>query len=362
MILMAVLGTILIAMALAARMGEVGVDAQKLLDYSLNRENNYQVARSAVEMGCRLLEADSGDTDSFQDMWAAGTVTLEWEGKKVAVSIVDEESKFPLSAMQRQPDNCEYLQEALVRFFSNAGLGTGEEACDRFLDWVDADSQRRSRGGEGSDYPELTIKDSPVDSLEEILVLPGWEQEPIYPVPRGQQSLQSVSAQIELSDSGAGASLDGSLDTTATPNSSEATKSNEAALPSYHLEAPSAQTLGQGDTSPWREWMSVHSPGLINLNTAPKEILLCLDESMTQTLVDEIDTRRRSEAFKNVDELRNLAGMDADLLFRIQDYLCVKSQIFTIEAVVFNSPGRLTLRATVDRSSGPLKVLRWRIF
>ena len=112
MVLMAVLGAILVALVIAAKMSEVGVDAQNLINYTSARENNYQIARSAAEMGFELLKADNGDTDSLNDMWAAGSVTMEWEGKNVIISIVDEESKFPLSAMQKAPDNCGSLKMA----------------------------------------------------------------------------------------------------------------------------------------------------------------------------------------------------------------------------------------------------------
>ena len=375
---MAVLGAILVALVIAAKMSEVGVDAQNLINYTSARENNYQIARSAAEMGFELLKADNGDTDSLNDMWAAGSVTMEWEGKNVIISIVDEESKFPLSAMQKAPDNCEYLEKGLVRLFENGGLGCGEEAKDRFLDWVDPDSQRRNQGGEVSDYEKLVIKDGPVDSLQEILGLPGWEKGPSYISSRAQNSLQSVMGSVSsgnsaaLNQAAAQSSTDnqnGSANNGATNSgqfskfgsSSSGNAGAESGDDGYKLDVPSAQTQGGTATTPWEEWVSVDSNGKININTAPKEVLLALDESMSQVLVDEIDSKRRSEAFKKVDDLHNVTGMDADLLFRIQDYLCVKSQTFSIDVTVLSAPGRIKLHSVVSRESGAIKVLRWEI-
>lgn len=378
MVLMAVLGAILVALVIAAKMSEVGVDAQNLINYTSARENNYQIARSAAEMGFELLKADNGDTDSLNDMWAAGSVTMEWEGKNVIISIVDEESKFPLSAMQKTPDNCEYLEKGLVRLFENGGLGCGEEAKDRFLDWVDPDSQRRNQGGEVSDYDELTIKDAPVDSLQEILALPGWDKGPSYVSARAQNSLQSVmgsvsaSSSTTLSHTAAQSSTESQNTTTnnTSANNGQFSKfgsgnSSQTAANSeddgYKLDVPSAQTQGGTTTTPWEEWVSVDSNGKININTAPKEVLLALDESMSQVLVNEIDSKRRSEAFKKVDDLHNVTGMDADLLFRIQDYLCVKSYTFSVDVTVLSTPGRIKLHSVVSRESGAIKILRWEV-
>lgn len=355
MVLIAVFGAVLIAMAIAANMTETGIDAQRLYDYTAARESNYQVARSALEMGCTLLSSDTGDTDSVNDMWASGAVTLQWDGKTVVISVVDEESKFPLSAMQNDPDNCEFLEKALVRFFENGGMGWGEEARDHFLDWVDSDSQRRTRGGEKSDYTSIPVKDAPMDSLQELLLLPGWTDPPSYTSPRKTRSLETVAA-AELNKS----SLNSGTENTGTfGNSSGGSEADST--PSYELSAPEAQTLGGRETGQWKDWVSLYSSGKININTAPIEVIMCLDDSMTRTLAQEIDSKRRSSAFKNVNELLNVTGMDSDLEFRIADYLCVKSKIFTIDASVLSYPGRVSVHAVVERSDSSVKILRWEV-
>lgn len=350
MIIMAVLGAILIAIAISAHMTEIGVDATELYKYTSERENNYQMARSAVEMGYALLKSDSNATDSLNEAWAAGSVTLVWEGKHVTVSVVDEESKFPLSAMQKNPDSCEYLEKALVRLFEYGGLQNGQEACDHFLDWVDADSMRRPQGGEGSDYSSnMLIKDGPLDCIKELLALPGWQERPHYINNRAQKVLQgavggaSVSAGETAAQGGGDASFEG------------------AELPSYSLSVPEAQVQGVGADSPWEDWVTVCSGGKININTAPPEVLRCLDEEMTQTLVQEIDAQRRSSPFARTDDLNNVTGMNADLLFRIQDYLCVKSTYFSVDAEVLAAPGRVKLHTVVKRDGGAVKTVFWEI-
>lgn len=348
MIIMAVLGSIIIALVIASRMAEVGLEAQQFYKYTAERENNYQMARSAVEMGFELLRADNGDTDSVNSLWAVGAVSLEWEGKNIVVGVVDEESKFPLSVMQKNPDSCDFWSGALVRLFENGGLGKGEEACDQFLDWVDSDSQRRSRGAEGNDYPDMIVRNSPMDSLQELFALPAWQEGPNYQTPHGIADFNEIESKYSSSTTG---------DTTS--NTTGASDKNEASDGDYNLEVPDAQTQGVRETADWKDFVTIYSSGKININTAPKEVLLCLDSAMTSTIVDEIDNKRRSGAFKKVEELRDVAGIDADLLFRIQDHLCVKSEIFTVEASVLSSPGGVKIHSVIKRDSGKIKIIYW---
>ncbi|MBQ7528296.1 general secretion pathway protein GspK [bacterium] len=357
MIIMAVLGAIVIALVIASRMAGVGLEAQQFYKYTAERENNYQMARSAVEMGFELLRADNGDTDSVNSVWAVGAVSLEWEGKNVVISVVDEESKFPLSVMQKNTNNCAFWSEALVRLFENGGLGKGEEARDQFLDWVDSDSQRRSRGAEGNDYADMIVRNSPMDSLQELFALPAWQEGPNYKTPHNVADFKELEANYNNSVSGESGSGDNN-NATNTENSFLNGSNNDGG---FGLEVPEAQTQGMREAADWKDFVSIYSSGKINVNTAPKDILLCLDSAMTTTIVDEIDNKRRSGAFKRVEDLRDVAGIDADLLFRIQDQLCVKSKIFTVEASVLSSPGGVKVHSVVKRDGGKIQVIYWGI-
>ena len=324
------------------------------------------VARSAVEMGFEFLRQNNGDTDSLSDAWARGELDLEWEGRSVSVRVVDEESKFPLSRLQQDPSGNDALGEALVRFFENAGLRTGKDARDQFLDWVDSDMVRRTNGAEGADYASGRVKDAPMDSLYELRALPAWADMPYLRSPRQKTSADDLglngSTSLEGTLDGTLGSSGGAASPTPSPSASAAQASpGISGNSSFGMDVPKAETQGKGPTSEWDDWMSVNSSGKINVNTAPKELLLCLDDEMTDVLVEEIDAQRRSNAFANVNDLRNVTGMSNDLLFRIKDYLSVKSQVFEIRAVVKEYPGRVTLKVLVDRANGELNVVRWEV-
>ncbi|MDO5297022.1 MAG: type II secretion system protein GspK [bacterium] len=357
MILMMVIGTIIFALTLSARMTQLGIETQRLMNYTQNRENNYLMARSALEIGINLLRNDSGDTDSLQDYWAKGEITLQWEGRPVSLRIVDEESKFPLSYMQNNPDDCSYLEAALTRFMEMGGVASGPAAVDQFLDWVDPDGARRAQGAEEADYSDSRkFKDGPCHSLYEVTALPAWQELPHLRSPRKEFSWEDSGLGI------GGAPVGQSAATPAAAQSASDGKGTaEFGGSSFGNSVPDAQTLGAAETSPWGEWMSVYSCGKVNINTAPVEVLRSLDEKMTETVVNEIDSMRRSSAFKDINDLRNVTGFDEDLRHRVSNYLCVKSQTFEVRAVVRSVPGTVKLTAIVERSGNQVKVLRWEV-
>ena len=359
MILMMVLGTIIFALTLSARMNQLGIETQRLMDYTHNRENNYMMARSALEIGLNLLRNDSGDTDSLQDYWAKGEITLQWEGRPVSLRIVDEESKFPLSYMQNNPDNCYYLEQALTRFMEMASVKSGPEAVDQFLDWVDPDNARRPHGAEESDYTDnRKFKDGPCHSLYEVTVLPAWTELPHFRSPRLEFSWEDSGLSVGGTQ---GSSTALGQTPAASASSGNGSGGTEFGGNGFGNSVPEAQTLGASVTSPWEDWMSVYSCGKVNINTAPVELLRCLDEKMTEPVVNEIDSLRRSSAFKDVNDLRNIAGFDEDLRHRVSKFLCVKSETFEVRAVVRSVPGTVRLVAIVERSGNQLKVLRWEV-
>ncbi|MBQ7568104.1 general secretion pathway protein GspK [bacterium] len=366
MVLMMVICTIIFALTLSARMTEIGIETQRLMDYTANRENNYLMARSALEIGLSLLQNDSGDTDSLQDYWARGEITLQWEGRPVSLRIVDEESKFPLSYMQQHTDDCAYLEQALKRFMESAGVSSGNAAVDQFLDWVDPDGARRDQGAEETDYADgRKFKDGPCHSIYEVLALPAWSELPHYKSPR--QALDWAETGLAVGGSGSGGTSSGGTssggeDSASSPNqASDGKGKTEFGGNSFNSSVPEAQTLGREASSPWEEWMSVYSSGKVNVNTAPPEVLRCLDEKMTETVVNEIDSQRRTTAFKDINDLRNIAGFDEDLRHRLSNYLCVKSRVFEVRATVRSIPGTVCLRAIVERSGNQITVLRWEV-
>lgn len=331
--MLSILATLLVALALSTRLTDAGLDAQRQIEHVQARETNYLVARSAIEMGLEVLRSDDNDSDGPQDLWSVGEMQIEWEGHPVTLHLVDEESRFPLGRLQAAPDQDPgpELAKALVRLVQKAGQPNPEGAVDQLLDWVDPDAVRRPEGAEWGDYGPRPVKDGPLDSLAELEALPAWGPPPALPAPRRRSAptLEEVR----------GAGPSGDLD----------------------LTVPEARTAGAAATSQWSDWLSLRSNGRINVNTAPPELLMCLDPDLSEVTVQEIVQRRQDEAFKSSQELRSIPGMDADLLFRLEKMVGFKSDTFEIRASVNEPPGSVTVTAVVLRNQGEMKVLWWEI-
>lgn len=338
MVILAVLATLLVALAIATQLTDAGVDADRMMDYVAAREANYQVARSAVEMGMEVIRADDNDSDGPEDTWAVGQLDVEWEGKAVSLRITDEESRFPLNRLLARPDNEKALADALLSFTRKAGIANPEEAVDGLLDWCDPDLIRRPSGAEFGDYGKERVKDAPLDSLFELLRLPSWTARPGLPEPRRRPAPKLEDLR--------GLEPTGEFQTPALGRGPK---------------IPETETMGGSTTSEWADWLTLHSSGKINVNTAPAPLLMSLDPDITDVAVQEIVQRRTDKAFTASDQLREIPGIDADLLFRLDAVLGYRSNTFEIRAVVDEPPGAITLRAIVRRGGGPMRVLWWEV-
>lgn len=338
MVILAVLATLLVALAISTQLTDAGVDADRMMDFVAAREANYQVARSAVEMGMEVVRADDNDTDGPDDTWAVGELNVEWEGKAVALRITDEESRFPLNRLLAKPDSEKDMADALLSFARKAGVTNAEEAVDGLLDWSDPDLIRRPSGAEFGDYGKERVKDAPLDSLFELLRLPSWNQPPALPAPRRRPApkLDDLDGPEPTGDLGGDTGFGAS-------------------------KIPETETQGGSTSSEWADWLTLHSSGKMNVNTAPPELLMSLDPDITDVTVQEIVQRRTDKAFSSSDQLREVPGIDADLLFRLETMVGYRSNTFEIRAVVDEPPGAITLRAVVRRGGGPMKVLWWEV-
>jgi general secretion pathway protein K len=72
----------------------------------------------------------------------------------------------------------------------------------------------------------------------------------------------------------------------------------------------------------------------VNVNTAGKEVLMSLDEEVTEELAMELIRRREGNAFTKMDDLLDLPGMNSDLLYRMKQLSDVKSENFKITITV----------------------------
>lgn len=323
MVILMVLATLLILIVFTLQLGDSSTVLHKLEDKTRQREQNYQVARSAVELAMDLLKVDEVDVDSARDPWALGSQRLRWEGRDLVLEIRDEESRFPISQLpipgKEEPDRQLYAQ-ALERLLTRAGL-PGVPAVASLQDWMDPDDDVRTNGAEQGSYPQLTVKNGPLDSIDELERLKNWGPPQLPPPPP----------------------LDPS-----SPNLDE------------------FRTMFQGGDSKtklagWGDFLSAYALGRVNANTAPKEVLVSLDEAMSDSIVTELMAFRSRNVLHNQEDLKKIPGIDNDLAFRLNKLMGYSSQVFRVRVVVTSREVPLELEAMLERKSQKeIAVRYWR--
>lgn len=377
MVIVMVLGLIALMIALVLPLSDSTSALEKQQRWAYTREANYHVARSATELAMELLKVDKPDVDSGQDLWAFGNQRMNWEGRELWLEIRDEESRFPLNAIgdsaanstanpssanttasnstaanttsnssagnnsssaQNQGPTEEVYTKALSRLLERNGLPS-KEAVASLLDWTDADEQVRDNGAEQGSYPTVRVKNGPLDTVEEVLLLSRWGPPtlpPPAPLQIGQATLQEA-AKNQVAFEGL--------------NSNTAGNSSRVGV---------VNTLANG--SQWSDWLTLWSNKKVNLNTAPLEVVRCLDPDFPEPALQELISYRSTNVLKSQEDLKKIPGINQDLSFRLMRVGGFQSSHFRIRAIVNSNPGRLGLEAIVKREENrKIQVLLWRV-
>ena len=348
MVILLILGMLIVAITLSTTFS---LDTNQLDLFSRqarSKEANYQVARSAFELGLALLRSDDSDVDGPDDLWAAGPQEMTWEGRLLRLEVQDEERRFPVNALVsddlgpgevfKPSEEQDALAKALAKFLDGQGLA-GQQATAALVDWIDPDSVPTGGGSEVARDPKMPQKNAPLDSVHELTYIQGWLR-PSGPPPKPLLGLAAVTGDL------------------AGGKNTNETELQASDADDFEGDQNSPQQLNQ---SVWSDWLTVHSSGKININTAPKEILLSLDDQLTETMVDEIISKRQEESLAGEDDLRQIAGMDEDLLFRLGRLTRFNSQYFRIRVRVDAPPGPINVDAVVLRDKKDPKVVRWEV-
>lgn len=281
----------------------------------------HAAAKSAIAMGMSLLQADldnldgtgGGEFDALTDVWATGVPFQELNRAVMQCTVADEYGKINLSALLEGPDDepNEVLEAALRMLFELRGVE--EDPVDAILDWMDRDDEPRMNGAETDFYAAREIavgcKNAPMDSLEELLMVPGITPDVFFGDPELEQS-------------------------------------------------------------PLTELLTVrgHPSGKINANTAERETLDALGEALGRTGLGEIVIAARDQApFESVDDLRGRGILEPQSRGEgaSADPLDVASRVFRIRGDGLARQGKVRIEAYVRREphggAGAFRVLDWRV-
>ncbi len=197
-LLIALLFVVLLTVLVVEFVYETQVEATHAAGHQRSTEAML-TAKSAIAMAMSMLEADllqqagvvpgqqqsaaaaaqtfGAGYDAYDEFWAGGVPFQERNEAIMQCSIADEFGKLNLNALidaqtgQEQP----ILIEALRILFETRAMEG--DPVDAILDWIDLDESPRPGGVESDYYQSLQVpyvsKNGPMDTIEELLLIPG---------------------------------------------------------------------------------------------------------------------------------------------------------------------------------------------
>lgn len=122
----------------------------------------------------------------------------------------------------------------------------------------------------------------------------------------------------------------------------------------FKAEDLQGKTMGQDFYPGLWSLTTVYSSGKVNINTAPLFVLLSLDPRLDQTIANRIIERRSKEPFKRPEDLVLVEGFTFDMLYRMRNYIDVKSRFFHIVMDLQSGGYRVSYEAIYDREADKL--------
>ncbi len=278
---------------------EVYVDTSSR-QYAVDAQQASLLAESGVFGSIKLLQRELGGQSysSLQDRWATPLV-LEEEKGSLRVTVEEENGKLSLNhvALPNGTFNEVYYGIA-VRLLKKLGLSP--DLCDTLADWVDENEEPHPGGAESVWYlaqkPPYHAKNSRLETLEELSLVKGFSGKPL------EQLRPFVTV---------------------------------------YADDPAAPAAP------------------ININTAPRELLLALDDRMTGALADNIIEYRKTTPFKSPAELTRVSGMES-IATGLQTVLRTKGSVYRLRAEATVNGTIRVIEAVVRPTAMPPTVLYWR--
>jgi general secretion pathway protein K len=246
------------------------------------------LADSGVTGGARLLQTvlSSQEYSSLLDQWAA-PLEMEDERGSLRVEITEENGKLNLNSFLKPDGTPADAYDMAVRLFT--ALKLPSDLCVTLADWIDTNDEQRPGGAETSYYSSLPTlyraKNAPLDTLDELRMVKGFDD----------KTLKILSPFVTV----------------------------------------------YGDAGP-----AGTASNLVNINTAPVEVLTVLDDQMTDTLAKRIVEYRKTKPIKIPAEVTGIPGLETigqsligkivvkGKIYRIYSRAQVNETIRIVEAVV----------------------------
>ena len=419
LVLVTVLWVAVLLMIMAATVGRTSRLHTKMAHYQAQSLRCQWGARAGVETAIAILKEDVTSTDSLSDLWSDDDEDfndISLNGCHFTVRVLDESGKLDLNGA---------TQQQLM-----ALPGMEEPIAAAILDWRDENSQPADQGVETGYYGNLTFpyecRNGPFRTIRELLLVKGVTQELLYGEDTnfngvldlneqdGDESLPMDNRDNELDQGwiafltcyGEQENANGGGESRLNINSADQGEL-ERRLGPFGLTSGQAQWIvdnrnsdfqstadilasdkqsqsGQGgdseepvpvDQATFRSIVDSitvfegnNAPVRVNVNTAPKEVLMALLESLEgddELALSIIDYR---EGFvggiANVADLLQVESLSRNQFKKIVDRVTVRSDLFCIYSVASAdrtgiSGATEVIEAVVNRGATPTEIRYW---
>ena len=109
------------------------------------------------------------------------------------------------------------------------------------------------------------------------------------------------------------------------------------------------------------KFLTVHSDGWLNINTAGKEVLMSLSDNLAAEIADEIIAFRAENPFQTKLDFKNNISISEDVYNEIGKFIDVKSNYFSITSSGNVNQSQKTIRAEIMRQNNKTKIVYWRV-
>ena len=284
---------------------ESGVELD-LAGFARDEHRAHEMARSGVNLALALIHKDKNrDMDSLQEDWARfGAEPFPDklpEDLTFTGTVADESGKININALINKEGEVDQEREKQLRMLFQV-LGLEEERVAPLLDWLDKDDTQRLYGAESDFYEGL---------------LPPYRCPNRFFLTIGQLFL--VKGMYEIKDF-----------------DDEKQK---------HI----------------LDYLTIYSDGKVNINTAPKEVLMCLTDKIDASLAEAVLAFRKDETFTKVDDLKKVPGIDDALFNLVKPWITVKSWAVSVESQGDCRGAKAKIKAILVREEERPKVVYWQV-
>ncbi len=111
-----------------------------------------------------------------------------------------------------------------------------------------------------------------------------------------------------------------------------------------------------------KEFITTYSNGKVNINTAPKIVLMALDEGISGSIADSIISSRKEKPFKKIDELRTRNLIDEKTFNKIKNIIDVKSENFLVHFSIKFGDREYKILMLIKRNDKDIKKIWVKVF